>query len=241
MFHLTADRDCALAEMDGEDAKGQDVRVHVVAPKIRGLSMVMFTSTRCKVCTKVVPTFKALASKVRGVTFAFYSMDVRKNLDVCKELNFPEEIPYLMLYNNGHPVMAYNGSNNLDEMLHFIGSIQQNSREQKQLAIPSRFEHPQERITAAQMAAQTRSRAIEAARQKLDRRGGGGGPGGGGHAGRGGGGGGARDEGRYEGGAEGIPQGHMRPRARIAVYESGIPLYGFEDAMSYVQVLEATD
>lgn len=96
--------------------------INVMRCPFRGLSLIMFYSTRCGHCIKLVPKFKELPNMINGIQFGM--INVTENQDVIgksrgttTELKY---VPVIFLYYNGRPFMRYDGPPELAEISRFI-------------------------------------------------------------------------------------------------------------------------
>lgn len=94
----------------------------VLCTKIRGMCLMLFYSTRCVYCKKLIPIFKNLPNYFNGAFFAMANISRLK--DLCKEskdTNTPIiYVPYILLYVDHKPYMKYNGPHDINEIKKFV-------------------------------------------------------------------------------------------------------------------------
>jgi thiol-disulfide isomerase/thioredoxin len=84
--------------------------------EIMGFSLILFYSTHCVYCQKLIPGFKRLPDIVNGCQFGMLNVSVNRSLtDMSKKSITPiTVVPLIILYINGGPYMRYVGP--LDEI-----------------------------------------------------------------------------------------------------------------------------
>ena len=90
--------------------------------EIRGFSLVMFYSTKCVYCQKLIPTFKRLPDIVNGCQFGMINVSTNKHLiQMARQTITPiEYVPLIILYINGRPYMRYEGAPEENDIRRFI-------------------------------------------------------------------------------------------------------------------------
>ena len=99
-----------------------DVKGRLLCNKIRGLSLILFYSTNCKFCDKLVPIFKSLPGTINGCQFGIINVSVNKPVIVLSNQTITkiEYVPYIMLYVNGKPFMTYDDIPDASKLRAFI-------------------------------------------------------------------------------------------------------------------------
>jgi thiol-disulfide isomerase/thioredoxin len=93
---------------------------------IGGLSLVLFWSTRCKICPVALPEFKKLAGMQNQVNIATCCIDGPNSSIIQMSKNSTTEIksvPKYLLYNDGMPLAEYTGANNAVMIIDFLKQI----------------------------------------------------------------------------------------------------------------------
>lgn len=100
---------------------------NVLGTKIGGLALVIFQSDNCNVCAKVIkPLMYELDKLISGCTIIFadildggaalYKMSQQTIMKI-------EAVPFIVLYNNGQPLMEYKGAATIEGFLQFLNAI----------------------------------------------------------------------------------------------------------------------
>jgi thiol-disulfide isomerase/thioredoxin len=106
-----------------DDFKSQSTpKGSLMCSEISGFSLILFYSTACNFCQKMIPIFKSLPGSLSGCQFGM--INVSKNKDIIKmskETIAPiTYVPYVILYHQGRPYMRYDGPADLTEIQNFI-------------------------------------------------------------------------------------------------------------------------
>lgn len=94
---------------------------------IDGYALVLYYSTKCEHCQKLIPLFKKLPGSVGGCTFAMVNVSQNKEVvKLSKTTKAPiQYVPYIVLHINGEPFMRYDGPYSIEEMKRFVVEIAQ--------------------------------------------------------------------------------------------------------------------
>ena len=86
------------------------------------VSLVLFYSTHCVYCQKLIPIFKQLPQLIVGCQFAEINISVNKRiLEMSHQTITPiKYVPLIILYVNGIPYMEYKGPYDINEIRKFI-------------------------------------------------------------------------------------------------------------------------
>lgn len=103
-------------------------RQNQLANKIRGFSLIFFSSSNCKYCKDVMPSFVRLSGELQGCTFGLMNVDQddQRIVNISNTtLNKLDYVPYIVLYVNGIPHSVFspdekNPSANYESMKKFI-------------------------------------------------------------------------------------------------------------------------
>ncbi len=129
---------------DDFSIKGYEDR-NILYHEIRGFSLVLFYSTQCVYCQKIIPIFKRLPDIVNGCQFGMINVSMNKTL-INMSANSTTQIryvPLLILYINGYPYMRYEGKHEEGAIRQFILSVSNDvqesgfSRVTKEKSIPA--------------------------------------------------------------------------------------------------------
>ncbi len=99
----------------------------ILCNTISGFSLVLFYSTQCEWCKKLIPIFKTLPGSIGGCQFAIINVSVNKQIVLkSKETITPiKYVPYIILYIDGKPFMSYQGPHDANEIRKFIFEVSQ--------------------------------------------------------------------------------------------------------------------
>lgn len=101
-----------------EQTENGDVLYH----EIRGFSLILYYSTQCEYCQRIIPIFKRLPELINGCQFGMVNVSMNKTL-IQMSLNSSSPIryvPLLILYINGRPHMRYEGPHEENDIRRFI-------------------------------------------------------------------------------------------------------------------------
>jgi hypothetical protein len=97
---------------------------NVLCTTRKGISVVMFSSRKCKHCEETYPIFSKLSIIDYKVPCSFGVLLAEDNIQVIlssRTSTSPiEATPYIIIYVNGRPSMAYTGNRDLKSMSAFI-------------------------------------------------------------------------------------------------------------------------
>lgn len=100
----------------------------------QGFSLILFYSTQCTYCQSLIPMFKTLPGKIGGCQFGMINVSQNKQcIMMSAKTSVPiQEVPYIILYVNGHPYMRYKGPQDIEEISRFLVEVsKQISSEEK--------------------------------------------------------------------------------------------------------------
>ena len=103
---------------------------------IEGFSLILFYSTQCDYCHKLLPVFKQLPKYIQGCKFGILNVSKNNKLvAMSKDTIAPlEYVPYIILYTHGKPFMRYEGNPDIDSIKNFILDVQKNLKHKEQFA-----------------------------------------------------------------------------------------------------------
>lgn len=92
---------------------------------IRGISVVMFYSTKCVHCQSLIPIFKSLPRMIPNCQFGMVNIDLHKQvIAMSRETIDPIKfVPYIVFYANKRPIIKYSGPHNLNEIVRFVTEV----------------------------------------------------------------------------------------------------------------------
>ena len=115
-----------LTHEDFNIQRGQ--KGNVLGHFIKGFSLVLFYSTQCKFCNELVPIFRQLPGTINGCSFGMINISNNKKLiEMAKNTITPiTYVPYIILYIDGRPFMAYKGKRDKKDITKFVIEVANN-------------------------------------------------------------------------------------------------------------------
>jgi thioredoxin-like negative regulator of GroEL len=100
-------------------------RGDILCNSIRGISLILFYSTKCGHCQNLIPVFKRLPGSIGGCQFGMINVSLEKDIiRMAKNTIVPIEfVPLIILFVNGKPYVRYDGSYNDNELRLFIVNV----------------------------------------------------------------------------------------------------------------------
>lgn len=126
-----------LLYLTGEDFTVKNTQAgKVLCHDIPDYSIVFFYSNNCNYCKGLIPIFKRLPGTLVGCQFAMLNVDrykecIIKSKDTISPLRY---VPYIVLYINGQPFMAYNGEHTENGIKNFIIDVSTNLQKKQQFS-----------------------------------------------------------------------------------------------------------
>ena len=95
---------------------------NILCSNIPGFSLILFYSTQCHHCNKLIPIFKSLPGTIGGCQFGMINVSTNKKcVKMAKNTIVPiQYVPLLILYINGRPFIKYNGHYEQNDIKTFI-------------------------------------------------------------------------------------------------------------------------
>ena len=92
---------------------------------IKGISVIMFYSTKCAHCHSLIPIFKTLPRMIPNCQFGMVNIDLNKGViamsrDTIDPIKF---VPYIVFYANRRPIIKYSGPHNINEIARFVTEV----------------------------------------------------------------------------------------------------------------------
>lgn len=97
----------------------------ILEHNVRGFTLVLFYSTNCVHCNKLVPILKKLPGTIAGCFFGMINVNrntlvIKKSTNTITPLTY---VPYIILYYNGRPYMRYDGPANIRDIQDFVRNV----------------------------------------------------------------------------------------------------------------------
>jgi len=108
----------------------------ILCNTISGFSLVLFYSTQCHWCKKLIPIFKSLPGTIGGCQFGIINVSVNKQIVAMskKTITPIKYVPYIVLFINGKPFMLYQGPYDANELRKFIFEVSQKVNNKQQFS-----------------------------------------------------------------------------------------------------------
>jgi len=137
-----------LSSDDFQIAKG--TKGDILTNSIPGFSLILFYSTQCQHCQKLIPIFKKLPGTIGGCQFGMINVSSNKNLvRLSKDTVAPiTYVPYIVLYINGRPFMKYQGPHDAGEIRRFVLEVAQKVQSKQKFSDENVKEDPRGNIPA---------------------------------------------------------------------------------------------
>jgi hypothetical protein len=109
-----------LSSEDFSITKGN--KGNILCHGIPGFSLILFYSTQCHHCEKLIPLFKKLPGTLGGCQFGMINVSSNKKcVQMSNDTVAPiAYVPYIILYIQGKPFMRYNGPHEVEEIRRFV-------------------------------------------------------------------------------------------------------------------------
>jgi len=94
----------------------------IMCNTIPGFSLILFYSTQCEHCQKLIPIFKKLPGTIGGCQFGMINVSTNKKAVMMSKNTIAPitYVPYIVLYIQGKPFMRYNGPHDSGEIRRFV-------------------------------------------------------------------------------------------------------------------------
>ena len=137
-----------LSSEDFQIARG--TKGTILTNSIPGFSLILFYSTQCQHCQKLIPIFKKLPGTIGGCQFGMINVSsnkkiVRLSKDTVAPITY---VPYIVLYINGRPFMRYQGPHDSGEIRRFVLEVAQKVQSKQKFSSESVKEDPRGNIPA---------------------------------------------------------------------------------------------
>lgn len=97
----------------------------ILANPIPGISLVLFYSTECVHCQKLIPIFKKFPGTMEGCQFGIINVSKNKKVVGMSQNTLApiKYVPLIILYVDGKPFMRYDGVHTEEQIAHFVLEI----------------------------------------------------------------------------------------------------------------------
>jgi hypothetical protein len=89
---------------------------------IRGISLILFYSTKCEYCHNLIPVFKRLPGTIGGCQFGMINISMEHRIvEMSKHTIAPiKYVPLIILFVHGKPFIRYDGPHDIQEIQKFL-------------------------------------------------------------------------------------------------------------------------
>lgn len=103
------------------DKKNNNILEH----SVRGFTLILFYSTNCVHCNRLIPILKQLPGSISGCLFGMINVNkntlvIKKSQNTITPLTY---VPYIILYYNGRPYMRYDGPSTINDIQIFVRNV----------------------------------------------------------------------------------------------------------------------
>ena len=120
----------SLLFLDSDDfflknVKEDDNTTTYMCHEIKGYSLVLFYSTQCQYCQRLIPLFKTLPETIQGCHFGMINVTVNKQMLQLshRSCTVIDRVPLMFLYLHGSPIFKYNGPYDVESIHRCIYEI----------------------------------------------------------------------------------------------------------------------
>ena len=108
----------------------------IMCHQIRGISLILFYSTHCEHCKELIPIFKSLPGTINGCMFGMINVSLNRACVAMSQNTIApiKYVPYIVLYVDGKPFMAYKGPYQASELQKFVVQVAQNIQKKQQFS-----------------------------------------------------------------------------------------------------------
>ena len=97
----------------------------IMCNSIRGISLILFYSTKCSYCQNLIPIFKRLPGSVGGCQFGMINItNERDIIRLSSQTIAPiQYVPLIILFVNGKPFIRYDGPHEEKDLRNFLMDV----------------------------------------------------------------------------------------------------------------------
>lgn len=97
----------------------------IMCNAIRGISLILFYSTKCSYCQNLIPIFKRLPGSVGGCQFGMINITnerdiIRMSAQTVAPIQY---VPLIILFVNGKPFIRYDGPHEENDLRNFLMDV----------------------------------------------------------------------------------------------------------------------
>lgn len=97
----------------------------ILCNSIRGISLILFYSTKCEHCQTLIPIFKRLPGTIGGCQFGMINVTMERDVvRMSSQTIAPiKYVPLVILFVNGKPFIRYDGPHDENEIRKFLVEV----------------------------------------------------------------------------------------------------------------------
>jgi len=97
----------------------------ILCNSIRGISLILFYSTKCEHCQALIPIFKRLPGTIGGCQFGMINVTMEKDIVRMSSNTISpiKYVPLIILFVNGKPFIRYDGPHDENEIRKFLVEV----------------------------------------------------------------------------------------------------------------------
>ena len=101
------------------------VKGDILCNSIRGISLILFYSTKCEHCQTLIPIFKRLPGTIGGCQFGMINVTMERDVvRMSSQTIAPiKYVPLVILFVNGKPFIRYDGPHDENEIRKFLVEV----------------------------------------------------------------------------------------------------------------------
>lgn len=101
------------------------VKGDILCNSIRGISLILFYSTKCEHCQTLIPIFKRLPGTIGGCQFGMINVTMERDVvRMSSQTIAPiKYVPLIILFVNGKPFIRYDGPHDENEIRKFLVEV----------------------------------------------------------------------------------------------------------------------
>lgn len=109
----------------GDFSVQQGTRGDILCNSIRGISLILFYSTRCQYSQALIPIFKSLPGSIGGCQFGMINVTNEREIIAMSSSTIApiQYVPLIIMFINGKPFIRYEGPHEATEIRKFLVEV----------------------------------------------------------------------------------------------------------------------
>ena len=106
----------------GDFSVQQGAKGEILCNSIRGISLILFYSTKCNYCQNLIPIFKRLPGSIGGCQFGLINISLEKDVIRMSSGTIApiSYVPLIILFVHGKPFIRYDGPHEEEDLRNFL-------------------------------------------------------------------------------------------------------------------------